>query len=60
MEIHYKFIEQQKIDKIKNLLQKMENLKIKSKAEGNKKDSSKNSSNLKKELQLKNEQIETL
>ncbi len=50
MEIHYKFIEQQKIDKIKNLLQKIENLKIKSKAEGNKKDSSKNSNNLKKEL----------
>ena len=50
MEIHYKFIEQQKIDKIKNLLQKIENFKIKSKAEGNKKDSSKNSSNLKKEL----------
>lgn len=60
MEIHYKFIEQQKADKIKTLLLKIENLKQKNKAEGKTKDSSKALNNLKKELQVKNDQVEEL
>lgn len=60
METHYKFIEQQKSDKVKALLLKIENLKQKNKAEGKTKDSSKALNNLKKELQMKNDHVEEL